>query len=332
MVRILPESAVERVVDLDSLLPVVADALVKQSRGEVERPERPHFPIGAGLDGDEPLGTGIAMPAYIHGEEQFATKLVSLNEGNEERGLPTLHAQIVLTDARTGQPEAFMAATTITNARTGCIGGLAVRELAPDAMTVGVLGAGAQARWQTRAIATVGDLQSVRIYSPSDSREHCALDLQQHAIPAEAVDSPRDAVEGADVVVTATTSSEPVFPADALQDGALVVAIGAYTAEMQEVEAAVYERAGRVFADVPAEVAETGDLLATDLNESDLLPLGDLLAAGDGDRSGERSVSGEAFDDDPVVVKSVGSATLDAAAGAAIYEAAEGAGTDVSME
>ena len=141
-----------------------------------------------------------------------------------------------------------------------------------------------------------------------------------------------DAVEGADVVVTATTSSEPVFPADALQDGALVVAIGAYTAEMQEVEAAVYERAGRVFADVPAEVAETGDLLAADLDEPDLVPLGDLLAAGDGDRSGERSVSGEAFDDDLVVVKSVGSATLDATAGAAIYEAAEGAGTDVSME
>ena len=68
------------------------------------------------------------------------------------------------------------------------------------------------------------------------------------------------------------------------------------------------------------------------MNESDLLPLGDVLAAGDGDRSGDRSVSGEAFDDDLVVVKSVGSATLDAVAGAAIYEAAEGAGTDVSME
>ncbi|MFC7232295.1 ornithine cyclodeaminase family protein [Saliphagus sp. GCM10025308] len=323
MVLVLSEAAVEEALDLADLVDVVGDALVKQAAGDVERPDRPHFPVGSGLEGDEPLGTGIAMPAYVYGDDQYATKLVGVHEGNAERGLPTIHAQIVLTDARTGVPEAFMGGTTITNARTGCLGALAVRELAPDAITLGVVGAGAQARWQTRAIETVAALEDVRIYSPSASRDACAADLSDEGIPARAVDTPATAVDGADVVVTATTATEPVFPADALEPGALVVAVGAFTAEMQEVEPAVLEDAGVVFADVPSEVAETGDVLATSLGAEDLVALGELVADGYERRS----------PDEVVVVDSVGSATLDAAAGTTVYRRAleRDAGTEVSL-
>lgn len=322
MVTVLSESEVRDVLELDSLLDVVEEALRKQTAGEVERPERPHYPVGTGLDGDDPLGTGLAMPAYVHGDQYAATKLVSVNEGNAERGLPTIHAQIALTDARTGVPEAYMGGTTVTNARTGCIGGLAVRELAPDAATLGVLGAGAQARWQTRAIATVADLESVRIYSPSNSRESCARALQEEEIPATAVSAPRDAVEDADVVVTATTSTEPVFSADALAPGALVVAIGAYTGEMQELEASVLDGAERVFADVPEEVIEIGDLQASSLRVSDLVPLGELFAEGYKRENPESTL----------VVESVGSAVLDAAAAQEVYQRAGNVGTEVSLQ
>ena len=317
---VCPEAAVRETLDLPALVPVVEDALVRQARGEVERPDRPHFPVGAGLEGAEALGMGIAMPAYVHGAERYATKLVGVHEDNPDRGLPTVNAVVALTDARTGLPEALLAGNALTNARTACIGALAVREFAPDAGTLGVLGAGAQARWQTRAIATVADLEDVRVYSPSDSREACAADLREEGIPARAVDTPAAAVEGADAVVTATTATEPVFPPGALAPGALVVAVGAYTAEMQELDPAVLEGA-EVLADVPGEVAETGDLLATDLGVDDLTEFGAWL---DGDR------------DPPagrVVVDSVGTAVLDAAAGAFVYERAKGAGlgTDIAL-
>ena len=319
MVLVCPETAVDDLLDLPALIPVVEDGLVRQARGEAERPDRPHFPVGAGLDGPEPLGMGIAMPAYVHGDEQFATKLVGVHEANPDRGLPTVNAVVVLTDARTGLPEALLAGNALTNARTACIGALAVRAFAPDARRLAVLGAGAQARWQTRAIATVADLEEVRVYSPN-TREACAADLREAGLPAEAVDSPRAAVEGADAVVTATTATEPVFPADALGPDALVVAVGAYTAEMQELEPTVLKRA-TVVADVPEEVAETGDLLATDLGAADLLSLGAVLA---GDRDAPAA---------PVVVESVGSAVLDAAAGAFVYERARkrGVGTDIAL-
>lgn len=322
MVLVLSEADVEEALELAELVDVVGDALSQQAQGNVERPDRPHFPVGAGLDGEEPFGTGIAMPAYIHGDDHYATKLVGVHEGNAERGLSTIHAQIALTDARTGVPEAFMGGTTITNARTGCIGAFAVRELAPAAETLAIIGAGAQARWQTRAIRTVSSLSEVRIFSPSDSREECASDLQEEGIPARAVDSPSAAVEGADVVVTATTATEPVFPAEALDAGTLVVAVGAFTAEMQELEPAVFERATHTFADVPTEVAEIGDALAADITADDLVPLGRLLEP-DADWSTSDSL---------LVVESVGSAVLDAAASTMVYERALERGRGTEME
>ena len=316
MVLVLSAEDVGDLLDLESLALVVERALVKQGAGEVERPDRPHYPVGAGLDSPDALGTGLAMPAYVHGEPYFATKLVGVHPDNSDRGLPTIHAQIVLADARTGEPLSFVDGTDITNARTGCIGGLAARELAADPVRLGVLGAGAQARWQTRAIAALTDVERVAVYSPSDSKHDCASDLRDHGIDAEAVESPEDAVSDANVVVTATTSPEPVFPPEALQAGTLVVAVGAYTAELQELAPEVFDRAARVFADVPEEAAGIGDVRASTLGESDLIPLSDVL---DGAAGRER-------DDEILVVESVGSAVLDVAAASEVYDAARDAG------
>ena len=323
MTLVLADDEVAGLLDLETLAPVVEDALVKQGAGDVERPDRPHYPVGEGLGDEEPFGTGLTMPAYVHGGEYFATKLVGVHENNPERGLPTIQAQIVLTDARTGQPRSFMNGSRITNARTGCIGGLAARELANEPVRLGVLGAGAQARWQTRAIAALTDVDHVAVYSPSDSKHDCASDLREDGLDADAVDSPAAAVEDATVVVTATTSTEPVFPASALDPGTLVVAVGAYNAETQELEPAVFDRATRVFADVPEEVAGIGDVTATSLGEADLVALADVLA-GDTGRSGE---------DDILVVESVGSAVLDVAAASYVYDAARdaGVGTEVPL-
>ena len=321
--RVLSDDDVASLLDFEELLREIERAFRKQGRGEVERPERPHFPVGSGLDGDEPLGTGLTMPAYIHGDDYYATKLASVHEGNEERSLPTVQAQITVTDARTGEPAGYLAGTRVTNARTGCIGGLAADWLAvgDGPVTVGLVGAGTQARWQTRAIAAARGVESVRIYSPSDSRETCAGDLRAEGIDAEAVDSVREAVSGVDIVVTATTATEPVFHGEALSPGTLVVAVGAYTAEMRELDGETVSRAARLFADVPSEAAETGDF-----PEHDASTLTPLSAVFEGD-------AGRASDEEVLVVASVGSAVLDAAAATALFDAAvaENVGTEVDL-
>ncbi|ADJ14887.1 ornithine cyclodeaminase family protein [Halalkalicoccus jeotgali] len=322
MVRILSDADVDVLLDLEGLLPVVEEAFVKQGRGEVERPDRPHFPVGVGLESDDPLGTGLTMPAYIHGEECYATKLASVHPDNPDRGLATVNAQIAVTDARTGQARAYMDGTRVTGARTGCIGGLAARDLAGDPLTVGVIGAGTQARWGVRAIATGSSVESVRIHSPSDSRERCASDLAGRGLPAKAVDSPTEAVTGADVVLTATPSEQPVFPGNALEPDALVVAVGAYNGAMRELDAETIERAEAVLADVPEEVIRTGDLRESGLEVGDLVPFADVF---EGRFSRPNGI---------VVLCSVGSAVLDAATATHLVERAEReeVGTTVDIE
>ncbi|MFB6354768.1 MAG: ornithine cyclodeaminase family protein [Halobacteriales archaeon] len=327
MVRVLSEADVSGLLDREALLAVVEDAFLAQGAGAVERPERPHFPVGTGLDPDAPdaaLGTGLVMPAYVHGAEHYATKLVGVHEANADRGLPTVQAQVVLTEAETGRPAAFLAGTTLTNARTGAIGGVAVRALRNGPVRLGLLGAGTQARWQARTIDAAVGLDAVRIYSPSDSRTRCAADLRHELdVDATPVGSPREAVTGANVVVTATTAAEPVFPGDALAHGAVVVAVGAYTAEMQELDAETMARAGRVYADVPAEVATVGDVVETGVEPDELVPLSALLAEDDAPLAG-----------DTVVVESVGSAVLDAAVAEHVLERAAAAdrGSVVELE
>ncbi|ELZ10277.1 ornithine cyclodeaminase family protein [Natrialba aegyptia] len=327
MVRVLSADNVASVLDIDALLPVVAEAFEKQHAGAVERPDRPHYPFGTGLDPDapaEPTGTGLCMPAYVHGADYVATKLVAVCKDNVARGLPTVTAQLALTDAETGQPVGYLAGNRITNARTGCIGGVAARELAvDDPIDLAVIGAGKQARWQTRAIAAATDaLESIRIYAPSDSRVDCAAELEAELdVPAHPVSSPRDAVADATVVVTATTSSEPVFPGDELAPGTLVIAVGAYTPEMRELDDETVERAARIFGDVPEEAAETGDLRGH--VDREVEPVGAVIA---GDR-------GREADEEILVVESVGSAVLDAASAEAIFDRAvsRDVGTKVAL-
>jgi alanine dehydrogenase len=309
--RVLSDDDVAAVLELPALLGVLGDAFAADYRGEVVRPERPHYPIGAGLAGEPPLGTGLMMAAYIEGADHAVTKLATVHPDNPPER-PTVNAQVALTDAATGEPAGYMDGTRLTNARTGCIGGLAVRELSTRPVRVGVLGAGAQARWQSRAIAAGSDVEWLKLYSPSDSRETCAADLREHGIDARAVDSPAAAVEGATAVVTATTSAEPVVAADAVEEGAVVVAVGAYDAESRELPAALFDRADRVFADVPEEVAAIGDLDGTGLGVDDLVPFGAVLAG----------AAGRESPDELLVVESVGTATLDAAAGEHLFERA----------
>jgi alanine dehydrogenase len=312
--RVLSDADVASLLDLEALLPVVDSAFLAQGRGDVERPERPHFPVGAGMDEiapDDPLGTGLVMPAYVHGAEYYATKLASVHEGNAARDLPTVNATIAVFAARTGLPVAYLAGTRVTNARTGCIGGVAVHALARETpIRLAVIGGGAQARWQTRAIGAAVDVADVRVYSPN-SREACAEDLRRDGFDAEAVESPADAVRDATVVVTATSSTEPVFDGDDLAPGTLVVAIGAYTAGMRELDARTVERAGLIVGDVPTEAVAVGDL--ADAGVAEVPPLSAVFEGEIGRSSSEEII----------VVESVGSAVLDAATAGWLVDRAE---------
>ncbi|WP_121823500.1 ornithine cyclodeaminase family protein [Halostella salina] len=151
-----------------------------------------------------------------------------------------------LFDAESGEPLAVLDGASMNPFKTGAAGAVGVDALArADANHVALIGSGAQARGQLRATVTVRDVETVDVYSPTkEHRESFAAEMNESLdASVAAVASSSAAVEEADVVITATTASEPVFDGDLLADGAHVTAMGQYDPEKRELDATTIERA-----------------------------------------------------------------------------------------
>ena len=150
-----------------------------------------------------------------------------------------------LFDVDSGEPIALIDGASMNPYKTGATGAVGVDALArQDATSLAVIGTGAQARGQLRATATVRDFETVDVYSPTkDHREAFAAEMNDRLDAAvAAVASPSAAVEGADVVITATTAGDPVFDGDDLEPGTHVTAMGQYDPMKREVDATTVKR------------------------------------------------------------------------------------------
>ncbi len=151
-----------------------------------------------------------------------------------------------LFDAETGEPLAVLDGASMNPFKTGAAGAVGVDVLARDDVeTLAVIGSGPQARGQLRATATVREFDRVDVFSPTrDHRESFAAEMDGLLDPVvQAVDSSAAAVEGADVVITATNASQPVFDGDLLSPGTHITAMGQYSADKRELDATTIERA-----------------------------------------------------------------------------------------
>jgi alanine dehydrogenase len=156
------------------------------------------------------------------------------------------HFMLPLFDADSGAPLALLDGASLNPYKTGAAGAVGVDALArEDATTLAIIGSGAQARGQLRAATTVREFETVSVYSPTtDHRESFAAGMNKTLdASVAAVASSAAAVEGADVVITATNTAEPVFDGEVLEDGTHVTAMGQYHPEKHELDATTIERA-----------------------------------------------------------------------------------------
>jgi ornithine cyclodeaminase/alanine dehydrogenase-like protein (mu-crystallin family) len=259
-VRFLDGDTIRRLVPMEALLDAVEAAYRDVAEGRDRSPVRTRIAL--------PDGDLLLMPGTRDGGTAASVKLVTVMAGNAGRGLPVVQALIAVFDAETGEPRAILDGTTVTGMRTGAASGVATRLLArPDASVLGLIGAGAQAAWQVRAVCTARAIRELRVYSPAEERRNAfAHDMAQElagTARVTAVSSAREAVEGADVVCCATSSASPVFDAEWVAPGAHVNGIGAYRLDMVEMPPELFERASLVAVDSrAAALEEAGDLVA----------------------------------------------------------------------
>jgi ornithine cyclodeaminase/alanine dehydrogenase-like protein (mu-crystallin family) len=230
-VLILDERQVQELLDPAGCLEAMAAALTALAREEVFLPLRPMIrpPGETSLLGLMPVHRGGEQPAY-------GLKTVAVVPDNPTRGLDPHQGTVTIFDGETGQTVAVVNATPITAIRTAACSALATRVLArEDARVLAIVGAGHQAKAHVPALLGVRDFAEVRVASRSMQAAGALRGLDERVRPVASVE---EAVKDADVVVTATSSAEPVLRREWLGDGAHVNAVGSCFPHTRELDSA----------------------------------------------------------------------------------------------
>jgi ornithine cyclodeaminase/alanine dehydrogenase-like protein (mu-crystallin family) len=320
--RVLAGHHVRDLLPYDECADVMRRALTDLARGAILQPLRTMIrPEGA-------AGVLALMPAYARGAG-YGLKAICVTPGNPAIGKDAHQGAVLLFAADTGEPLALVNASVVTEIRTAATSAVATGLLArPGATELAIVGTGVQAQAHARALAATRPLTGIRITGRNQARarEVAAALGAELGLPVSAHAAARDAIEGADIVVTATTSPGPVLSRAWLAAGAHVNAVGAYTPATREIDTATMGEAA-VFADSRESVqSEAGDYLLARQEGVDnpvRAELGDLLTG---------AAPGRADDDEITLFESLGLAAEDLAAASYVYEKAARLGVGTAAD
>jgi alanine dehydrogenase len=286
----LTEEDVRQLLPMQEAIGVIRDAFEALAQGRaINQPRRRLI-----------LDTGSMLHSMAGSyRNYFGTKFYSVNPRHG------VYAYFMLYDAVTAQPLAWMEANHLGQIRTGAAGGYATDLLAnPQADTLAVIGSGFQARTQVEAIRAVRPIKTVRVWSRNEEKRHkfaedCA---------AEAVTTAEEAVRGAQIVVTATNSQNPVLEDGWITPGTMINAMGSNVANRRE---------------LPGELVRRAALVAVDSLEQAKIEAGDLIIPNSWANVEELQNVERHFDPGQITIfKSLGICVEDVAAGAFVYERA----------
>lgn len=267
-------------------------------------------------------GVFLFMPSYVEELDAAGLKVVNIFPENVKENLPTAPAQVLLIDGKTGIVTAILDGTYVTQLRTGASSGAAFDLFAiKDAKIGALIGTGGQAATQLEAMMVARELDEVRIFDLDEKRRQAFVNEMQEELKCyntkivEATSSD-NAIENADIIVTVTPSTKPVFDGTKVKKGATVSCVGAYQHHMQEMDPAILPRASKIYFDSQeAVLSEAGDILIPleqgIITKDDFTgDIGDVLLG---------KVVGRENDEEIIVYENVGIGVLDLMTARAIY-------------
>ncbi|MBI4199212.1 MAG: ornithine cyclodeaminase family protein [Chloroflexi bacterium] len=315
MTLLLREEDVRAVLSMEACLAAVEEAFRQRAGGQAVVRQRTRMPMPGGLQ--TVMGGWVGGPINAYGLKVYG--------GPRKPGVPATGMVVLLYDGEAGRLLAVVTADRLGQMRTGAASGVATKYMARlDATTVGIIGTGYQAETQLEAVCRVRPIRQVWAYSRTpEKREGFAQRMaQQLAIPVTAVPSAEAAVREADIVVTITSSRQPVMEGAWLAEGTHINAAGTNHYLRQEVDGEAIRRAALVVVDdLPQARAECGELMAA-VERGALLweqvhELADVVVGRVPGRPDARAIT---------LFESQGIGIEDVAAARVIYEAARGRG------
>jgi ornithine cyclodeaminase/alanine dehydrogenase-like protein (mu-crystallin family) len=289
-------------------------AFLLLGQGQVESPVRTRFRM-------TDVRNILLMPSLVREErDTMSLKLVTVYP-DLGPNVPSTRAVVILVDGKHGDVKCIMGGTSLTGVRTGAVSGLSCRYLArKDSRKMAMIGAGGQGFYQISGVASQLGLSEVSIFDVDSGRqkkliERCEKELH---LKASAADTVQAAASDADVIVTATTSKNPVLDASHVKPGTHIVAIGAYTPESRELGSDLVSKASVYVDSMEAAMEEAGDIL---------IPIKEGRITRDsirGEMAGLVSgkVKGRKDDSEVTIFKAVGLAFEDNAVGWMVYNRA----------
>jgi ornithine cyclodeaminase/alanine dehydrogenase-like protein (mu-crystallin family) len=323
-VRIISRDDITRAITMRETVDLMREAFSQISSGSPVVPQR----LSIEMAGHE--GRALVMPVYIPDQAQLGLKLVTLFKNNPDAGLPYIHAMFMLMDGRDGRPLALMNGEYLTALRTGAASGLATDLLARrESSTAVIIGAGAQGRLQLEGICAVREIRKAYVCDRNaDRAEQFRRDMQDRVLCEIIPGSDTRVVREADIVCTATTSTEPVFNDEDIRSGTHINAIGAYRADMRELPIGTIARGTVVLDSRESSLVEAGDLMAAlalgAVRGREIAELGEIVT---GRREGRKSPA------EITIFKSVGNAVQDLFTARRVLENADrqSLGSNVSL-
>ncbi len=324
-VRILNQTEITALLPMEECVEVMDRALRTLSQGGAQLPLRTVLRL------PEDRGFFGVMPARLAEPESLGVKAIGVFPGNEGTPLDSHQGLVILFSTETGAPLAILDASSITGIRTAAVSGVATRILArEDAGDLALLGTGVQARTHLDAMRTVRRLRRVRAFGPN--RERLAGFVRgakdHRGVVVEPVASARDAVVGADLICTVSSSATPLVQSEWVGAGVHINAVGSSIPTARELDTATVVR-GRLFVDrLESARAEAGDFLIPRnegaVSDDHILgELGDVLLG---------RVPGRTGGSELTIFKSLGIAIEDLAAAHHVLGKAEARGVGLVAE
>lgn len=275
---IIDEATAERVVGMADAIAAIEQAFVSLEQGRAEA-----FPVvlGHGSAGDGVFGVKSGL---IRDGGLVGLKVGTYWPANRALGLPSHGATTLFLDDATGRPTALVSSTYLTGIRTAAADAVAVRRLArADAEVLGIVGAGHQAWYDLLAICEVRQIRRLQVWNRDLGRAEAFARRARAELGLEAVAASLEAtVREADILVTATSASEPLVRREWVRPGTHISAMGADSGGKQELDVALVAD-GVLYADVARQALAIGEFQTAGraglIHEGDVRTLGSALVS-----------------------------------------------------
>lgn len=254
---VLNAKDIQTISDMTDIIESVETALSEYSFSRTITPIRTVLPVA------KSEGSALVMPSLAEEAGSLGMKFVSVFPNNKAKGKKAIYGVVLLADVETGEPIALLEGSELTVLRTGALSGLATKYLSRhSSKSLCIIGTGEQAKGLCDAVLAVREIEMINLYNRSEKKAHDFAKYveQRYHVNVSVYKDPDKAIDGADIIVTATNAKTPVF-SKALKQGVHINAVGSFRPTMQELPSKVISNADKVVVEAKdAALEETGDL------------------------------------------------------------------------